>query len=125
MPTPSPLDPLRAACRQWTWDQLRAALVDFDRYGDAELAVLRAESARRTADETRSGPPSREIRCLRCHVALTYAGTKKFHEGTRWGIMGDLGELFVNKENFDVYHCPHCGKVEFFVDGIGENFRPK
>lgn len=38
--------------------------------------------------------------------------------------MGDLDELFVNKETFDVYHCPHCGKVEFFVDGIGENLRP-
>lgn len=125
MPTPSPLDPLRAACRSWTWDQLRAALVDFDRYGDTELAVLRAESDRRTADEATSGKPSREIRCLRCHVALTYVGTKKFHEGTRWGVMGDLFELFVNKENFDVYHCPHCGKVEFFVDGIGENLRPQ
>ena len=125
MPTPSPLDSLRSACRHWTWDQLRAALVDFDRYGDAELAVLRAESERRTADEAATGTPSREVRCLRCHVALTYAGTKKFHEGTRWGLMGDLGELFVNKENFDVYHCPHCGKVEFFVDGIGENLRPQ
>ena len=125
MPTPSPLDSLRSACRLWTWDQLRAALVDFDRYGDAELAVLRAESERRTADEATSGTPSREIRCLRCQIPLTYAGTKKFHEGTRWGLMGDLGELFVNKENFDVYHCPHCGKVEFFVDGIGETLRPR
>jgi hypothetical protein len=55
----------------------------------------------------------------------TYAGTKKFHEGTRWGVLGELGELFVNKEKFDVYFCPRCGKVEFFVDGVGETLRPQ
>ena len=36
-----------------------------------------------------------------------------------------MGELFVNRESFDVYVCPRCGRVEFFVDGIGEEFRPK
>jgi len=40
-------------------------------------------------------------------------------------VLGDLGELFVNKERFDVYCCPRCGRVEFFVDGIGEEFRPR
>ncbi len=65
------------------------------------------------------------ISCPNCHVSLAYAGTKKFHEGTRWGLLGDLGELFVNKETFDVYYCPRCGKVEFFVDGIGEDLRPQ
>ncbi len=64
------------------------------------------------------------ITCAICTVPLNYAGTKKFHEGTRWGILGDIGELFVNKETFDVYFCPQCGKVEFFVDGIGEEHRP-
>jgi Zn finger protein HypA/HybF involved in hydrogenase expression len=66
----------------------------------------------------------KEVRCSSCAVSLTYAGTKKFHEGTRWGLLGDLGELFVNKETFDVYYCPRCGKVEFFVDGVGEESRP-
>ncbi len=65
------------------------------------------------------------IRCPRCEQALTYMGTKKFHEGTRWGALGDIGELFVHKESFDVYCCPRCGRVEFFVDGIGEEFRPE
>jgi len=65
------------------------------------------------------------IHCPRCEQALTYMGTKKFHEGARWGALGDIGELFVHKEAFDVYCCPVCGRVEFFVDGIGEEFRPK
>ena len=28
-----------------------------------------------------------------------------------------------NKQRFDVYVCPRCGRVSFFVDGIGEEFR--
>lgn len=64
------------------------------------------------------------MKCPRCLTALEYSGTKKFHEGTRWGFMGELGELFVNREEFDVYVCPRCGRVELFVDGIGEEFRP-
>jgi len=62
--------------------------------------------------------------CPRCETELSYVGTKDFHEGTRWGILGDIGELFVNKEHFDVYVCNRCGRVELFVDGIGEEFRP-
>jgi hypothetical protein len=64
--------------------------------------------------------------CPHCDIEMSYAGTKKFHEGTRaWAfILGDLGELFTNREHFDVYICKNCGKVELFVDGIGENQRP-
>lgn len=72
----------------------------------------------------RPSSASRSISCPRCNVQKTYLGTKRFHEGKRWGLLGDLGELFVNKETFDVYACPMCGSVEFFVDGIGEHMRP-
>lgn len=72
----------------------------------------------------RHDPRHQSIKCDRCGVAKQYLGTRRFHEGTRWGLLGDLGELFVNKEAFDVYCCPRCGSVEFFVDGVGENLRP-
>ena len=39
-------------------------------------------------------------------------------------VLGELGELFVNKERFDVFVCGRCGRVELFIDGIGEQFRP-
>ena len=58
---------------------------------------------------------------LACEVELTYVGTRDFHEGTRWGALGDLGELFVHKEHFDVYVCPRCGRVELFVDGVARS----
>ncbi len=41
--------------------------------------------------------------CTTCDRALEYVGRKRFHEGTRWGFFGGLGELFVNRERFDVY----------------------
>ena len=66
------------------------------------------------------------VRCSRCDTELEYVGTKRFFEGTRgWGFAsGDLGELVVNRESFDVHVCSRCGRVELFVDGIGEAFRP-
>ena len=65
------------------------------------------------------------IACPRCEQQLDFVGTKRLHEGTNWGVLGELGELFVKRERFDVYVCPRCGRVEFFVDGIGEEFRPR
>jgi uncharacterized protein YbaR (Trm112 family) len=63
--------------------------------------------------------------CPRCETTLNFVGTKKFHEGKRTMglIFGEIGELFQNREHFDVYVCPRCGRVELFVDGIGEEFR--
>ncbi|HUS77997.1 MAG TPA: hypothetical protein VM050_04980 [Patescibacteria group bacterium] len=62
--------------------------------------------------------------CSCCGVRLDYVGRRMFHEGTRWGVLGNLGEIFVNRERFDIYVCPRCGRVEFFIDGIGEKYRP-
>ncbi len=53
--------------------------------------------------------------CLRCKTPMLYKGPFKFHEGTRIGVMGDLFELFVNREAFDLYFCPKCRKIEFFL----------
>jgi hypothetical protein len=64
------------------------------------------------------------IVCPRCEVSLEFVGTRDFHEGTRWGVLGELGEMFVNKQRFDVFVCPRCGRVELFIDGIGEELRP-
>lgn len=70
-------------------------------------------------------PEPATLNCLRCPTAMEFVGTRKFHEGTRWGAFGELGELFVNRERFDVYLCPRCGRVELFVDGVGEDLRPR
>jgi predicted nucleic-acid-binding Zn-ribbon protein len=59
--------------------------------------------------------------CLRCGTELLYAGNFKFHEGTRWGALGDIFELNENRECFDVCKCPNCGKVEFYDMKIKNN----
>ena len=67
-----------------------------------------------------------EMNCVRCQYPMRYAGLKKFHEGgPAWGFwLGDLGELFTKRELMDVYICPQCGKLELFLDGVGDEFRP-
>lgn len=57
----------------------------------------------------------KQISCLRCQVPMSFNGNFRFHEGTRMGVFGDLFELFTNRESFDLYFCPNCGKVEFFL----------
>lgn len=58
---------------------------------------------------------NREVDCLRCKIPLIFSGQFDFHEGARLGVLGNIFELFVNKEKFDLYVCPKCGKVEFFA----------
>lgn len=58
---------------------------------------------------------TREIECLRCNIPLVFAGDYKFHEGARIGFFGNLFEVFVNREKFDLYACPKCEKVEFYM----------
>ena len=90
---------------------------------DLSFQIAGKEDASEHKADRPEGNEISPLTCPRCNECLSYVGTKKFHEGTRWGVLGDLGELFVNKERFDVYCCPRCGRVEFFVDGVGEEFR--
>lgn len=63
--------------------------------------------------ETEEG--DRDINCIRCNIPLKYAGKYKFHEGGTPGFFGNFFELFVNRESFELYVCPRCGKVEFYT----------
>lgn len=62
-------------------------------------------------------PADRRLDCLRCHAAMDYAGRRRFHEGSQAApfVLGNLGELFVRREMFDLYACPDCGKIEMFL----------
>ena len=39
------------------------------------------------------------------------------------GLLGELGELFTSRERLEAYACPHCGSVEFFLEGVGTQHR--
>jgi hypothetical protein len=123
-------------------DDLLAAAAELETYTEEGRQVIRAELRRRGLEDPveqaefitpapeaaapdDDAPGTEEPAdavpdpaCLRCRVGLRYLGTKRFHEGTHWGLMGELGHLFENSESFDVYVCPRCGHVDLFVGGI-------
>jgi hypothetical protein len=62
-----------------------------------------------------NSPEGRKLNCLRCSEPMVFVGNNKFHEGSRVGAFGDLFELFQHRVSLDLYACPACGKVEFFI----------
>ena len=71
------------------------------------------------ADDSRSWTQApRLIDCPRCPgMQMEFIGRKRFHESTQTMpfLLGDIGELFGNREKFDLHACPSCGKVELFL----------
>ena len=57
----------------------------------------------------------KRLNCLRCRTTMRFEETIKLHEGSNWGIIGNLGHLLTNKKSFDIYLCPNCDKIEFFT----------
>jgi hypothetical protein len=108
----------------WSCGTSKDGVEDPDFHKEDDIPPEQVTEAIVQAAAPKEEPEKNPIMCPRCHRELDFVGTKAFHEGIRWGVLGDLGELFVNREHFDVYCCPRCGRVEFFVDGIGEQFRP-
>lgn len=53
--------------------------------------------------------------CIRCDSEMKFAGTKEFREGINWGVLGDFGGLFEGHTSLEMYICPECLRVEFFV----------
>lgn len=66
---------------------------------------------------------AKSLACLRCKTPLSFVGSKEFHEGMRWGALGNLAEMFVSKEPMDMFACKDCGKVEFFLSGFNEHYK--
>lgn len=78
------------------------------------------------SDPSRDAPADARGDCLRCEGTMRLGGTLKLHEGTRlWPLLiGNLGELMVNRETFETHVCDRCGKVEFYVPPVVDDGRP-
>ncbi len=63
---------------------------------------------------------AKQIDCLRCKVPLDFQGNFKLHDESRDGSISGLSEVLIYKGSFDLYCCPDCGKVEFFLPGINQ-----
>jgi len=69
-------------------------------------------------DKEIQAPEDRQLSCLRCNVDMNYKGDFNFHEGTTIGKPSLFFDLFTNRVALDLYVCPNCGKVEFFIPGF-------
>lgn len=125
--------------REKTDDELIEAAGELADYTSEGRQVIRAELKRRgledpveqaggdepgtSEEQDGEAEPIPGPQCVRCHVELQFLGTKSFHEGTHWGVLGEIGHLFEKSESFDVYVCPRCGHVDLFVSGVGRELR--
>ena len=123
---------------------LQMVYVDYDQYRPEAIEQARAEVAKRglqftppmKVDGQEESPPEEGLPageeavfnpmlCPHCLTDLHYIGTKRFQDGTSWETLDDPVGLFKNDRPFDVYVCLKCGRMEFFVQGVGEEYRPR
>ena len=57
----------------------------------------------------------KKLACLRCGENMNHVRTEKFQLGETGWILGDWPNLIAGSMELDVYACPGCGKVEFFL----------
>ena len=60
--------------------------------------------------------------CLRCETPLVFVGERDFRESSGgWELgFGRLGSLFGSSTRLEIWACPSCGQVEFFLPDVGE-----
>ncbi len=64
--------------------------------------------------------------CLRCGHEMKHIGTEKLQLGQAGWIFGDLPNLLAGAMEVDIYICPECKKIEFYlVDEIEEELPQK
>ena len=66
-----------------------------------------------------SPDPLSPLRCPRCERSLEFVGTTTFSEGA----LEEHGKQLVDNNWLDIYLCPECGRVEYFAQSMGEEFR--
>ncbi len=55
------------------------------------------------------------LRCLRCDTKMNHIRTEKLQFGQTGWFLGDLPNLIAGAMAVDIYSCPECRKVEFFL----------
>ena len=62
----------------------------------------------------------RKLKCLRCSGMMQFGMREKFQMGQHSAFFGDWPHLLAGSLELEVWFCPKCGKVEFFVPGSGQ-----
>lgn len=56
-----------------------------------------------------------DLLCLRCDREMNHIRTEKLQLGQTGWILGDLPNLLAGSMEVDIYSCPKCKKLEFFL----------
>ncbi|MBO4928993.1 MAG: hypothetical protein J6D61_00950 [Clostridia bacterium] len=62
----------------------------------------------------------KEWNCLRCGRQMHYIKREKLQLGQTGWVLGDLPNLFAGAMSVDIYTCPDCSKIEFYLAKIRE-----
>lgn len=58
---------------------------------------------------------SGEKRCIHCDRPLQFLRREKFQLGETGWFLGDLPNLLAGSMEMELWCCPGCGKLEFYV----------
>lgn len=67
----------------------------------------------------------KSIVCLRCGQEMNHIRTEKIQFGQTGWIMGDIPNLLAGAMEVDIYSCPKCKKIEFFLADTREAGLPQ
>lgn len=60
----------------------------------------------------------RVLQCLRCHSKMTFLKRENIQLGRTGTILGDWSNILAGALDAEIYSCPNCGKIEFFMPGF-------
>ena len=67
----------------------------------------------------------RDITCLRCNKKMQHIKREKLQLGETGWFLGDIPNLLAGAMEVDIYTCPECRKVEFFLTEDKEEGLPQ
>ena len=68
----------------------------------------------------------RKLICLRCNGPMRFGSREKLQLGQTGWVLGDLPNLFAGAMSVDIYTCPGCSKIEFYLaDAVEEELPQK
>ena len=66
-----------------------------------------------------------DLRCLRCDQVMNHIRKEKLQLGQTGWVFGDLPNLLAGAMEVDIYSCPKCKKLEFFLTDVKEEGLPQ
>ncbi len=62
----------------------------------------------------------KSIHCLRCDKELLFLKREKLQLGQTGFLLGDWPNLLAGSLESEIYYCPKCGKLEFYLPDFKE-----